>query len=390
MKKLVAIPLIMVMFLFPAACRDGNNPVTTADPTMSSSPELSPAATETQDRDFQIDIFWCDFEDRFLSDMRDTMEEGLADMPNADYNMHDCENDQDIQHQKVENAIADGTDMLVVNIVSTGIEGAAQSIVDLARENDLPIVFFISEVFDEVVNSYDKCCYVGVDDDEGGESQGEMAANFLLDKSSWADGMNIYDLDGDGEIKYILFGGMPGAPMTYGRAVFSVVDANERLEGSGIKLFPSSAGDPSPIDEYYEVSCLYLYWSYKVTADLMRDILKTHSLTDGGIELILASNDDMALGAIEAMNEVGFNTGEPDAGYIPVFGIDAVDLAREAIADGKMSGTTCVDKAAMADCILTLVQNVVDGNDLMYDTGIYNNIDEQANKIRTPYIIVAE
>jgi methyl-galactoside transport system substrate-binding protein len=119
----------------------------------------------------------------------------------------------------------------------------------------------------------------------------------------------------------------------------------------------------------------------------MGTALAAHSLTNGAIELIIANNDDQALGAIEAMNERGFNTGRPDAGYVPVFGVDATTVAVEAIRAGKMTGTVLQDAAGMATTILALAGNVAAGQDVFSNTSGYN-IDPGVQKIRVPYAIV--
>jgi len=126
-------------------------------------------------------------------------------------------------------------------------------------------------------------------------------------------------------------------------------------------------------------------WSAATAADLMRTAMTANPLGDGNIELIIANNDDAALGAIEAMNEVGYNTGSGD-NYIPVFGVDATDVAQVAIGDGKMTATILQDAVGMAEYILILAQNIAVGDDLMANTGSMN-IDAGVAKIRVPYAI---
>jgi methyl-galactoside transport system substrate-binding protein len=54
------------------------------------------------------------------------------------------------------------------------------------------------------------------------------------------------------------------------------------------------------------------------------DLMKTFIAANGldKIEAVLANNDDMALGAIEALKAEGYNTGDATK-YIPVVGVDA-------------------------------------------------------------------
>jgi len=393
MKKLLVFLLAMSMILSLAACGNGNNGTTdtsvqgsgtaaddTADDTLPVTPE-----SEADGGSIRVDIFWYTFSDTYLTSVRNAMEEQLKGLSNVSYTMHDCEEDQSKQTEKIETAITQGTDLLIVNIVTTGSEETAQNIVDLASENDLPVIFFNREVFDSVINSYDKACFVGTDADEAGYMQGQAVAEFLLKE----DNLTKYDLDGDGEIKYLMFRGEHGNAEAFGRTKYSVQEANRLLEGSGFTLVPSLANETSAQYEDDGISNYFLYgnWSASTAADLMSTALTANSLTDGSIELIFANNDDQALGAIEAMNEEGFNTGAADAGYIPVFGVDATTVAKEAIDAGKMTGTILQDGPAMAGCIVELTRNIADGNDLLSNIGNYN-MDEGVNKIRIAYAIV--
>ena len=392
MKKLLAILTIIVMVLTLVACNGKDTPTSESPPNLgvqssSSGAQNSPSSAA---REIKADVFWYTYSDTYLTSVRNAMEEALNSKPNIKCTMYDCQEDQAKQTQMVETAITQGTDLLVVNIVTTGSEEAAMNIVNLAKDNDVPIIFFNREVSDSVVNSYDKCCFVGTDADEAGYMQGQAAAEYLLNPDNYIDGKNIYDLDGDGEIKYIMFRGEHGNAEALGRTKYSVQEANRVLSGSGLTLVPSPANETSTQYEDDGISNYFLYgnWSAANAADLMRTALTVHSLTDGSIELILANNDDQALGAIEAMNEEGFNTGSAGAGYIPVFGVDATTVAQEAISAGRMSGTVLQDGPAMANCIVALAQSVSDGKSFESNNGSYN-VDEGVFKIRIPYSIVS-
>lgn len=398
MKKLLALLLATFLIASLAACGGGTAPSSAAAPESSSTPPASVASSAASPApapapaagNIKIDVFWYTFSDTYLTSVRNAMEEKLKSASNISYTMHDCEEDQAKQTQKIETAITQGTDLLIVNIVTTGSEEAAQNIVKLASENDLPIVFFNREVSDAVVKSYEKCAFVGTDANEAGYMQGKAVADFLLKTENLKDGKSIYDLDGNGEIKYIMFRGEHGNAEAFGRTKYSVQNANELLKSGNIKLVPSPANETSTQYEDDGISNFFLYgnWSAKNAADLMRTALSANSLTDGSIELILANNDDQALGAIEAMNEDGFNTGAAGAGYIPVFGVDATSAANEALKAGKMTGTILQDGPAMADCIVALAGNIANGQELLSNTSSYN-MDEGVAKIRIAYAIVS-
>ena len=102
------------------------------------------------------------------------------------------------------------------------------------------------------------------------------------------------------------------------------------------------------------------------------------------IELIICNNDGMAEGAVAALNDKGYNTGDPKK-TIPVFGVDATDAAKKLIADGKMVGTIKQDAEGMADCIAQLTQNTAEGKGLVDGVDKEMISEKVANKIFIPY-----
>ncbi len=333
----------------------------------------------------QVDVFFYDYSDTYIGSVRAAMEEQLAAASDLfTFNFNDGANNQAKQTQDVETALTRGTDLLIVNIVTTGSDEAAQNIVDAAMAADVPVIFFNREVSDAVVNSYDKCVFVGTDADEAGYMQGQMIAEFLLAEGS----MEQFDLNGDKEISYVMFRGELGNAEAFGRTKYSVTKANELLAEAGIKLVPSAANQTDNTQEADGISPYYLYgnWSATIAKDLMDTALITYALDNGDIEIIIANNDDQALGAIEAMNEKGYNTGDQAANYIPVFGVDATAVAQDAIANGKMTGTIKQDAVGMASGIVFLATNIANGAELMAETGSFN-VDEGVAKIRIPYAI---
>ena len=361
MKKLLGIALAMVIIFSFAGCP-------------------KPQVKDT----IKVDVFWYTFGDTYLASVRTAMEDAARSMPKLSLTMHDCENDQAIQVQKIQTAITQGTDLLVVNIVTTGSEEAAMNVVNLAKDAKLPIIFFNREVSDAVVKSYDNACFVGTDADEAGYMEGEAIANFLLQ----GDNLSRYDLNSNGEISYIMFRGEHGNAEAFGRTLYSVQEANRLLSGKA-KLVPSPANETSTQYPDDGVSNFFLYgnWSAENAGNLMRTALAAHSLTNGAIELIIANNDDQAIGAIEALNERGYNTGSDPSKYIPVFGVDATAVAQENIRNGRMTGTVLQDAVGMAKTVLALAGNVASGQDVFANTGAYN-VDSGVNKIRVPYAIV--
>ena len=100
----------------------------------------------------------------------------------------------------------------------------------------------------------------------------------------------------------------------------------------------------------------------KAITEDMKTILSGYSEKNGNmVGLIIANNDEMALGAIAALNEAGYN--KEGARTIPVFGIDATDAAKEKINIGAMTGTIKQDAEGMANTITTIARNFINGAD---------------------------
>ena len=95
----------------------------------------------------------------------------------------------------------------------------------------------------------------------------------------------------------------------------------------------------------------------------------------GKMELILANNDDMALGAIDALKASGI----PKEEWPMVVGIDGTDPGLEAVEKGEMIGTVYNDKEGQAKGMLDLAFALATGEGL-------EDIELESNRyIRLPY-----
>ncbi|NRT30099.1 ABC-type sugar transport system substrate-binding protein [Clostridium beijerinckii] len=73
------------------------------------------------------------------------------------------------------------------------------------------------------------------------------------------------------------------------------------------------------------------------------------------IEAIIANNDTLAIGAINALQKYGYNIGKS----IPVVGADAIPEARELIKKGSMLGTVIQDPSEMAEALYKVGMNLI-------------------------------
>ena len=298
--------------------------------------------------DGEISVFYYTFSDTYISSVRSAMDTLLARQGRA-YNDYDANGNQTTQTEQITTAIAKGSKLLIVNVVDTGSNDAAQNIVDMAKAKNIPVIFFNRSVDESVVSSYDKCVFVGTDYEMAGHMQGEMVGEYVLAN------YGSLDLNNDGKISYVMFKGQEGNMEAIARTQYGVEDCNKILTAAG-----------KPEIEFYDANNANKYlvdqngtWSSQAATEYMTTILAQYSDAGGNmIELVIANNDEMALGAISGLQSSGYNDGGKT---IPVFGVDATDAAKAAINAGTMTGTIKQDADGMASTITTITGNYLNG-----------------------------
>lgn len=297
----------------------------------------------------EVSVFYYTFSDTYISSVRAAMDSFLKSN-NIAFNNYDANGNQTTQTEQVQTAIAKGSSMLIVNVVDTGSNDAAQNIVNLAKAANIPVVFFNRSVDESVVSSYDKCVFVGTDYEMAGHMQGKMIGEYLLEN------YGSIDLNNDGKISYVMFKGQEGNMEAIARTQYGVEDCDAVLTAAG-----------KPALEFYDASNSNKYlvdqdgqWSSAAATNYMSTVLAQYSESNGNmVELVIANNDEMALGAISALQSAGYN--KEGGKVIPVFGVDATDAAKDAIKNGTMTGTIKQDAVGMAQVLVQLTQNFRDG-----------------------------
>ena len=322
-------------------------------------------------------VFYYNYSDAFISNVRNEMDAHWEAM-GATFNNYDGNTNQGTQMDQINTAIANGANVLVVNAVEASADETTQSIVDAAKTANIPVIFFNREVSNDVVNSYELAAFVGTDPAEAGHMQGELIGNYLIEN------YDAVDLNGDGTISYVMFKGQENNPEAEYRTQYSVEDANAILEENG-----------KPALAYYDsaASTQYLVdpngaWSAAAAQDYMTTILSAYSEANGNmVELVIANNDDMGLGAITALQTAGYNNGEGTV-TIPVFTVDGLQGIVDAINAGSATGAVGQSASGLASSVAALVANYQADGDLMSNTGDMI-VDEAAAKIRVPYTTVS-
>ncbi len=331
MKKLLALLLAVVMVVGFAACSSNKSDGGT---------EIKKASNKGE-----ISVFYYTFSDAYISTVRSSMDKILKD-GGYTYNDYDANGNQTTQTEQVQTALAKGSSLLIVNVVDTGSNDAAQNIINLAKAQNVPVIFFNRSVDQSVIESYDKCVFVGTDYEQAGHMQGQMIGEYLVNN------YDKLDLNGDGKISYVMFKGQEGNMEAIARTKYGVEDADAVLKKAG-----------KPALEFYDSANKNKYlvdqdglWSSAAATNYMSTALAQYTESNKNmIELVIANNDEMALGAVSALQTAGYN--KDGKTVIPVFGVDATDAAKSAIKSGSMVGTIKQDAQGMASAITTIMSN---------------------------------
>ena len=303
----------------------------------------------------EISVFWYTFGDVYLSSVRAALDAAL-DATGLKYQDYDANANQTQQTEQVQTAITKGSSLLIVNVVDTGSNDAAQNIIELARGAGIPIIFFNRSVEQSVIESYDKCVFVGTNYEEAGHMQGEMIGQYVLAN------YDALDLNHDGVISYVMFKGQEGNMEAIARTQYGVEDADKVLVAAGkaqLNFYDANNPNKYLVDQNGS-------WSAQAANDYMNTILSQYNLANNNmIELVIANNDDMANGAVNALQSAGFNNPGVSAITIPVFGVDATDTAKDLIDRGMMTGTIKQDAEGMANAIALIAVNYLSGADAL-------------------------
>ncbi len=241
--------------------------------------------------------------------------------------VRDAAGSQRAQDDQVQELIDMNCNVLCVNLVD---RADPSEIIDLARENDVPIIFFNREPVAEDMMQWEKLYYVGAKAQQSGEMQGELAAEAIA-----KDGQA--DRNRDGKIQYVVLEGEPG----HQDAIIRTESAADTLKSKGVVLEKLGSGIAN--------------WDRAQAQNRMQQLIGQYP---NQIEMVLANNDAMALGAIDAYEKLNYT----EAALPVFFGIDGTQAGLEAVIDGKVAATVYNDKEGQARAIGKLAVAAVTGS----------------------------
>ena len=278
-----------------------------------------------------VGVTYYDQSDIFLNELLDCFKKEIQNLESEErkisVTIQGAGGSQRTQDDQVKELIDGGCNVLCVNLVD---RTDPSEIIDLARENQIPIIFFNREPVAEDMAQWEQLYYVGAKAEESGTMQGEMAAEAIKANPQ-------IDRNKDGKIQYVVLEGEPGHQDT----IIRTENAVEALKAGGIELEKLSYGLAN--------------WNRAQAENRMSQMISQYQTK---IELVLANNDEMALGAMDAYEKLNYTEST-----LPLFfGIDGTKVGLEAVRDSRLSGTVYNDKEGQAQAMAKLAEALVTGD----------------------------
>lgn len=262
------------------------------------------------------------FDDNFLTVLRNGMIEQAESMEGVDIQVEDAQNDVAKQLDQINNFIASGVDAIIVNPVDTS---ATEAMTNAAASAGVPLVYVNREPIN-VDALPDSQAFVASDERESGTLETKEICRLLAEEGK--DPAKIYVMMGE---------------LSNQAAVQRTQDIHDVMESGECEVTLEI------IDEQTA------NWSRDEAQDLMTNWLSTGEPFDA----LISNNDEMAIGAIQAMKSAGIAMDE-----VLVGGIDATQDALQAMAAGDLDVTVFQDAAGQGAGALDAALKLARGEDV--------------------------
>ncbi|NLJ64234.1 MAG: substrate-binding domain-containing protein [Christensenellaceae bacterium] len=302
-----------------------------------------------------VGVLWYSFSDTFIA----TARQCLLNIAKADgtFDLQDADSMGDVptQTNNLNNMLTQGRDYIVINNINDNdVDNVIQSIVD----NGCKVVMAnCSAASDETYAANEgKVFLVTSQATQSGTIMGEKLAEYWLANPD-------ADRNGNGKLDYIMLLGFQTHYDTIVRNEYSIA----ALKEAGIEV-NNIGGD---------IVCDY---QRAQAQDKVAALLANYS---DDIDAIIACNDDMALGAIEALKAGGFFG---DGTYIPVCGVDATAAGQEAVADGTMLVTALNNPIKLSQGIYKVLKLMEAGEEVTTESVDIEGVHVDGAKVWISYI----
>jgi len=238
------------------------------------------------------------FDDNFLTVLRNGMQDYAKTKEGVNLQVEDAQNDVSKQLSQIQNFIAQGVDAIIVNPVDTD---ATPAMTKLASEAGVPLVYVNRMPSDQELPP--KVSFVGSNEVDSGTLEMQEVCKLMGGKGSIV----------------VMMGELSNQAAR--QRTQDVHDVIAKPECSAIKIVEEQTGN----------------WARTQGTDLMTNWISSGVQFDA----VVSNNDEMAIGAIQALKAAGF-----DMSKVIVGGVDATQDALAAMKAGDLDVTVFQNAAA--------------------------------------------
>ena len=336
MKKIVVLVLaVFLAFSLVACSAGGETPSAAATESAAGSAEQTesaqPAAQSGEKDEYVIGVTIPNMQNESNAVYAEAMQKYADELGNVKLLVTDGAGSAENQVSQCETFATQGVDAVILcPYDAQGCVPAAQACVDAG----IPVLTSKVEIADQSLVS----CYVGADDFNGGQIEMQYIADKLGGKG------NIVVLEGPTGISA----------------------ATRRMDGINDVL-----------RKYPDIKVLHTQpadWDRNLAMQTMENWLQLGEQIDA----VVAHNDEMALGAYDALKDAGKEK------EVPVIGIDAIDAALESVKAGGLTATVFQDVEGIARKAVDVALEIAQGKPVDENSYIdyvlidSSNIDEYA------------
>lgn len=310
----------------------------------------------------KAEIFIYDSTDAYVKSLQSHIIEDIDDY--IDYHLNYAERKQMTQNEQFIEALNNSsTKIILINMVD---RLASSALIEKAAIKKIPMIFMNREpLADDFSSSWatSNCFYVGGDPANQGTLQADIANDLFGGPTAFAN--SIYDKNKDGQIQVTILKGEQGHQDCEERSRYCI----SRLKELGYNVQIQNSA--------------YCNWERSLARESMK------SLYNDNIELLFANNDEMALGAIEYLeNDLKEETSSSSIDsssdsvpfyqrFFPIIGVDATDDGQAAVKAGTLYGTVLNNAAEQALVITDLMKYLLDATPI--PSYVDDNINIDAN-----------
>ena len=305
----------------------------------------------------KVAVFLYRASDNYISEVKKNLENIQKENEGkVEFTFFDGQGNQVIQNESIDKALKEDFDIFIINLVDINLDSMKDILNKIARKN-IPLIIQgtpTKEIIN-VIKDFSRAYFIGSDTQQSGVLEGKIVVD------AWNANKQAIDKNNDNVLQYIMLHGKINSPGAIDRTKYSISTIND----AGIKT--------------EELASKFCDWEKECAKTNVESLFLNYG---DKIEAIIANNDAMAIGAIEALQKYGDNKGNKEKNIL-VFGIDALPEAKDLVNKGFMTGTVIQDPRAEADALYSV------GMNLVYDKapleGTNYKVDNTGITIRLPY-----